>query len=326
MSSGDNRRIEWIDAVKGIGIMLVVVGHMTIPHLAKLFIYSFHMPLFFFISGYLHKRNFSAKWCARKVDALIVPYWAYGIVIMCAMSAIGRWGWMEMLERMVKGIGVDPLWFLICLFFSEIFGAMIVKYANGSLLAITLLMGALGVALPQYTNFGWFKLRTLPAALTFWLAGFECNRHNLFDYFRIDVRLCKKIGILACLAIMSSLFFLQRIDMNSARYGNGILFYGTALSSSILLCLGMRRLVAIRFSAAIPCIHLLSWLGRVSLIIMCLHPTIPQICAEFIKTKLVQRIVSLMILLAVVWVVDRKIPLLTGRLMIFSKMSGRDES
>ena len=326
MSSGDNRRIEWIDAAKGIGIILVVLGHMTIPRLAKLFIYSFHMPLFFFISGYLHKRNFSVKWCARKVDALIVPYWMYGVIIMCAMSAIGRWGWMEMIERMVKGIGVDPLWFLVCLFFSETIGAMIVRNVDKSLLAIILLMGTLGVVLPQCTNFGWFKLRTLPAALTFWLAGFAMNRHSLFDYFRIEARLYRKMGVLACLVVMSSLFFLQRIDMNSARYGNALLFYGTALSSSILLCLGLRRLESIRFPAVIPCLHLLSWFGRVSLIIMCLHPTIPQICAEFIRTKFVQRIVSLMVLLAAAWVIDRKIPLLTGRVMIFSKIIDRNES
>ena len=53
-------RILWVDAARGIGMMLVVLGHaisdttMDNPLLSRLFyfIYSFHMPLFFFISGY----------------------------------------------------------------------------------------------------------------------------------------------------------------------------------------------------------------------------------------------------------------------------------
>jgi fucose 4-O-acetylase-like acetyltransferase len=44
-------RINWIDIAKGIGIFLVVLGHTGIPVKLSYWIYSFHMPLFFFISG-----------------------------------------------------------------------------------------------------------------------------------------------------------------------------------------------------------------------------------------------------------------------------------
>lgn len=61
------KRIEWIDALKGFAIFAVVVGHCatdcmssgTYPEHAALirtiydFIYSFHMPLFFMISGFV---------------------------------------------------------------------------------------------------------------------------------------------------------------------------------------------------------------------------------------------------------------------------------
>ena len=42
------QRINWIDQVKGIGILLVVIGHMNIPQELSKIIFSFHMPLFFF--------------------------------------------------------------------------------------------------------------------------------------------------------------------------------------------------------------------------------------------------------------------------------------
>ena len=47
-------RIPWLDAVKGVGIICVILGHMTIPETLRQFVFSFHMPLFFFVSGYLY--------------------------------------------------------------------------------------------------------------------------------------------------------------------------------------------------------------------------------------------------------------------------------
>lgn len=46
-------RLPWIDALKGFGIMLVVFAHYSLPVALDTYIFSFHMPLFFFISGFL---------------------------------------------------------------------------------------------------------------------------------------------------------------------------------------------------------------------------------------------------------------------------------
>ena len=47
-----SERIAWIDAAKGIGILLVVLGHtFNIPVWLHNWIYSFHMPLFFLLAG-----------------------------------------------------------------------------------------------------------------------------------------------------------------------------------------------------------------------------------------------------------------------------------
>lgn len=41
----NEQRIQWIDSARGIGILLVVIGHVSkSPYLGK-FIYSFHMPI-----------------------------------------------------------------------------------------------------------------------------------------------------------------------------------------------------------------------------------------------------------------------------------------
>ena len=60
-------RIVYIDALRGFAILLVIVGHLIqfnyssgIENPIFNIIYSFHMPLFFFISGYVH--SFSKKY------------------------------------------------------------------------------------------------------------------------------------------------------------------------------------------------------------------------------------------------------------------------
>ena len=47
------KRIEWIDISKGIAILLVIFGHVSILPWApyKKLIFSVHMPLFFIVAG-----------------------------------------------------------------------------------------------------------------------------------------------------------------------------------------------------------------------------------------------------------------------------------
>ena len=46
------KRLKWLDIAKGLGIILMVLGHTSIPKFASDFIWSFHMPLFFIASGF----------------------------------------------------------------------------------------------------------------------------------------------------------------------------------------------------------------------------------------------------------------------------------
>ena len=48
-------RITHIDIFKGIGILFMVMGHIGFSSIFDKWIHAFHMPMFFFISGYLSK-------------------------------------------------------------------------------------------------------------------------------------------------------------------------------------------------------------------------------------------------------------------------------
>lgn len=76
-------RLNWIDWAKAIAISFVVFGH--IPQESGSFpqhyIATFHMPLFFFISGYLTKIEYLSKSTLKKYwYTLILPYFIYNLI------------------------------------------------------------------------------------------------------------------------------------------------------------------------------------------------------------------------------------------------------
>lgn len=71
-----------IDIMKGLGIILMIYGHTHyIPVIGK-WLYTFHMPLFFFLSGCFFSGNFNFK---RNCQRIILPYFSFAI-IMCIVT------------------------------------------------------------------------------------------------------------------------------------------------------------------------------------------------------------------------------------------------
>lgn len=97
-------RIDWIDRYKGLLIILVVMGHVlggavhlttntvqTVLHDAYLVIYSFHMPAFFFLAGWMWRdRNEGiGAFALKKAKRLLVPYLVFGVwssLVYCLMA------------------------------------------------------------------------------------------------------------------------------------------------------------------------------------------------------------------------------------------------
>lgn len=73
-------RILWIDLSKVIAIWFIILGHFF-PGVIKSFIYSFHVPIFFFISGFLttHEPNNKIFW-EKTRKKLIFPYLYINII------------------------------------------------------------------------------------------------------------------------------------------------------------------------------------------------------------------------------------------------------
>ena len=109
-----------IDFLKGIAIFLVVLGHLfPVPPVSN-FIYSFHMPLFMFLSGCTFFYSFSHsnsafQYLARHFFSLIVSYVVWAFVFYYVQNA-KSFSFQDFLLSPISQKHFNHLWFLPTLF------------------------------------------------------------------------------------------------------------------------------------------------------------------------------------------------------------------
>lgn len=148
------KRIEWIDIAKGYGMIFVILGHMNVGKVG-MWIYTFHMPLFFFLSGYVFsiKSNFK-DFIKNKINSLIIPYFSLGGVIILFIFfkdiLLGKFELIKELKIIVYFLlqrRLWVLWFIACLFWLNIIFYFFIKwkYSDIKKIVISLLIALLGV-------------------------------------------------------------------------------------------------------------------------------------------------------------------------------------
>lgn len=160
-------RIGWVDVARGVGMLLVIAGHAIPkpnPPLVALgkWIYSFHIPLFFFISGMLIKETTrSLPWketLARLLRSLMVPYALFGAIAYFAwLLALRHFGVkaetpvppLYPLLGLVYGsfnsplaILDAPIWFFPCLFCTLVLDRALPRQPLAEAAAVVLLFAA----------------------------------------------------------------------------------------------------------------------------------------------------------------------------------------
>ena len=231
-----NKRIAWLDQLKGFGIILMVYGH-NFPVLEE-YIYSFHMPLFFIIAGIFHPKNITVSTIKKRVRKILLPYFLWSFILFGFWLFIGRkFGESANLDLSITKnfIGIFfaqgdinymnwgiPMWFLPTIFLTFLLFGLILKIKNKflqySVLVTSIVFGFL------IANFSkMYLLWSLDVALVslfFYSFGF---------YAKDIIKSNKKKSVLSLLILgvihlAVSLFLLQKIDMYRSTYGNEILF------------------------------------------------------------------------------------------------------
>ena len=239
-------RIHWIDNLKAIGIFLVVLGHALPDSLIKRYIYSFHVPLFFFISGYLFDRSkFDfGQFFKRKFNILVIPYLFFAIlsflfwfVVVRNLSISGKALAIDPLKPLLGifyGIGTGDwrvpmnvaLWFLPCLFLVELIFFFVKKRA---FLIIFMILSYFVIFLPF--RLPWSLDVALAAIVFYGLGYFYKDRWVLNKYLPL---------LLGCHLVFC--FLNSPVDMNYLVYGN-IFFFFVSAYSGVLFYLGISKFI-----------------------------------------------------------------------------------
>lgn len=268
-----DKHIEWVDILKGIGILLVVLGHQLDNDFTLFkYIYSFHMPLFFFISGFLfpsncYKNNLK-DYIYKKQITLIRPYFVFGFIslfiytIYRGYDISGLKALYIANRKMIQSPEFDtPLWFLPCLFVVSIaFYVMNMYIKNEKLiLAITFVLSILGYKtlnnpiLPFTADSGLYYL-------LFFVFGFIIKRR--YDNLSKLLRFCFPVALLLNIYAW---FYKGNIHIYILDY-----FIVTLLAlSGIVVYLSIAILISTNANARIKAI--LSFFGKNSLSFMALH-------------------------------------------------------
>jgi fucose 4-O-acetylase-like acetyltransferase len=190
-----NERITWVDCARGIGILLVVYGHVArgvvaaglmdgtgLYRIVDSLIYSFHMPLFFFVSGMFFPGSLKSKGLGllkNKVALLVYPYFIWSVIQTGVKILMG--GHTNHAARIhdlvtLLWLPVEQFWFLYSLFLIfvlEILCFTTLKKAGVSQRNCALLAGGLSVALFFLRPWlpGVFQLQTVAGYMVYFHGG-----------------------------------------------------------------------------------------------------------------------------------------------------------
>jgi fucose 4-O-acetylase-like acetyltransferase len=256
------QHINFIDTAKGICILLVLLGHVyEIPLPLFKYIYSFHMPAFFFISGYLFNtirlsenyfEFFKIKW-----KRLIIPYFSMGLIcytlfviypiITSKHIGLDYWYFVKPIIGILYSMGTtewlpncSPLWFLTCLFCTEQLFFQILKNNKKTILFVVTIVisGILGYLTSLYIPFKLpWNIDTSLTAICFYALGFMVRRRNL-----VNLMINKTSYLLFPIALLINYVSIKYnpitiVNLDANKYGNILLFYLGAISGIVCIIL-----------------------------------------------------------------------------------------
>lgn len=242
-------RIVWIDWAKSFCMFLVIIGHCHIRmeyQFVTQFVYSFHMMLFFFLSGILCKRDFSLDSIKNDLRFLVLPYLTFGILLIAfdfmRARTFNSCLFMQKLYSLLLGkdASIGPIWFLLALFICKQLFLIVKKFKQISLCMYFAFV--LMSFLPVYyissnqLNMPFFSDSAL-CGLPFFVVGYECCS------FCEHIKKSKWYLRVACsiLLLVLSVFVCRVngiVSLADCVIGNSVfLYYINALSVIASICM-----------------------------------------------------------------------------------------
>jgi fucose 4-O-acetylase-like acetyltransferase len=288
-----SKRIEYLDIAKGIGILLVVLGHNdfeVISLFVQRLIYSFHMPLFFFLSGYFINTAVPFfDFVKKRFNALLKPFFFTIFLIYFTSISFEKMGFNTAITRTVKslygsGHYLDwvQLWFLPHLFAVSLYAFLfitLVSRLRNRWVTWGILLATLAIAVPflnafypfpisilgkDYELFGLpFSLDLVLATGFFFILGNEIRKitsEKTFDNWLL-------LAGTGAVVLILNILFPYEIDFNIRLY-ESFLVNTTEAVLGILFILALSRQIELHTTRLAS---FFKYLGNISLIILLFH-------------------------------------------------------
>jgi len=252
------KRIDYIDLLRGFAIFLIVFYHMIgySKNLSNILIYlsSFHVSLFFLISGFTYNlKDISFKdYFIKKFKNIMIPFFIFSILFLIPYYLFESMTGMSFntldITHFIKGIiygtGVNdllkqntPLWFLPCLFITEIPSYFIFKLKNKYNLNNKFYLLIILFLIIGYIDYRYFfitlpyGINTMFTMMAFFLFGNYLSNSKILALNKKN-KIILSIILIIFGVITSS--FNTKISYMTTNYGNYFMF----LLSSSVSCLG----------------------------------------------------------------------------------------
>ena len=269
-------RLSWLDVLKGIGIILVAIGHIYSNRTVFNWLYSFHMPLFFLAAGWVYKERSILTDIKRRIQTIVVPYFSFGFLVLIYWQVIERrfrdsdMSFIDSLFGLFSGYydNLDfnvHLWFLPCFFVTVVLFNILVNLGGRKIAYIvSALMSLIYIILPM-PELLW-RFNRVFKYIGFYAVGvFLAGRGT-----RIVDRKIRTGVVAAVLLILNFLLSLHNLT-------TGIMWFVTAF-------IGVAAVILV--SRLINENKILQYLGRISLIVLCIHGPVYRIVVKIASIPL----------------------------------------
>lgn len=194
-------RLVYFDIAKFLGLMMIILGHFGVPDI-NTFVYTFHVPLFFLISGYFFTPKTDYKtFIKTKFKQLIIPYFLvmFCVIILNALFSLYhhtafteiKYKTFDYLIGYLYGSGyinnikgyqiqtVGPIWFCLALFWDFVLlNYLISKKHLPFILAVLFVIGYYSSQLLWLP----FSIQSSMTSVLFVYIGYLAKKYNIMNY------------------------------------------------------------------------------------------------------------------------------------------------
>lgn len=254
-------RIQWVDILKGIGIMAVVFGH----YYTERFPYIFHMPLFFIASGFFAKYTPPRQLAIKTFQRLIIPYLSFVVIFILIKLSLGEripyYGILYGGKHLTGDFGV--FWFVPVLFMSLNLYNLLSRSRFAAYMFI--LFGLSSMIFSGYLPDLPYNLEVVPMAVCLIYVG--QYSFNIFQNIKIKnptLTIIIITGVIISAIIFKYSMFLY-IDMKYGLYGIPVISMIVALYLILIISCLSFRLQKTTIG------YFIAYIGEASMMIMFLH-------------------------------------------------------